>query len=243
MKTIFWVSILVFAGLLAGSTACAATYDLSGTWNYTLSECWADGGINCDPGPEASGTCVISQTGDCFVFAFTSGVVCSPPESCTFSGSVAGNLYTCSTTDIVDDENGSVTSTISFTAASETSASGTGTSRYTHPSGLWECNWGNTITLSKISNDVPVINYTLTVNQTGNGSVTLNPDGGVYGIGSIVTITADPDEGWHFDSWSGDADGSQNPVEIIMDEDKTISAIFSRLGRVPVGTLPLLLDD
>ncbi len=243
MKTSFWVSVLVFAGLLAGSSAYAATYDLSGTWNYTLSDCWASCGDEFNPGP-ATGTCFISQTGDCFVFAFTSGVVCSPPESCTFSGSVTDNLlYTCSTTDIVDDENGSVTSTIVFTAASETSASGTGTSRYTHPSGLWECNWGNTITLTKISDDVTVISYTLTVNQTGDGSVTLNPDGGVYNAGTTVTLTAVPDEGWQFYSWSGDAEGSQNPYEIVMDEDKTVLAIFTRLGRVPVGTLPLLLGD
>ena len=112
MKTSFWVSILVFAGLLSCSTAYTATYDLTGTWNYTLSDCWAVGGINCDPGPEASGTCVIEQTGDYFAFAFTSGVTCDPPESCTFSGSVADKVYTCSTTDIVDDENGTVTSKI-----------------------------------------------------------------------------------------------------------------------------------
>jgi hypothetical protein len=243
MKTSFWVSVLVFAGLLVCSSAYAATYDLSGTWNYTLSDCWAVGGINCDPGPEASVTCVISQTGDYFVFAFTSGVVCSPPESCTFTGSVAGNLYTCSTTDIVDNENGSVTSTIVFTAESETSASGSGTSRYTHPSGLWECNWHNTITLTKISDDVTVISYTLTVNQTGDGSVTLNPDGGVYNAGTTVTLTAVHDEGWQFYSWSGDAEGSQNPYEIVMDENKNVTAIFTRLGKAPIGSMHLLLGD
>ena len=150
MKMCFSVSILVLAGLLLCSPVYAATYDLTGTWNYTLSDCWAYGGINCNPGPEASGTCVIVQTGDTFIFAFTSGIVCSPPESCTFSGTVVANVYTCSTTDIVDDENGSVTSTIMFTAASATSAAGTGTSRYTHPSGLWECNWGNTISLTNL---------------------------------------------------------------------------------------------
>jgi hypothetical protein len=59
----------------------------------------------------------------------------------------------------------------------------------------------------------------------------------------IATLTAVPDRGWQFDSWSGDADGSQNPLEIIMDEDRTVSAIFTRLGGAPAGTLHLLLDN
>jgi hypothetical protein len=242
MKTRFSIGILVLAGLLLGSPVHAATYDLSGTWNYTLSDCWAYGGINCNPGPEASGTCTIVQTGDAFTFAYISGVVCNPAESCTFSGTVTGNVYTCSTTDIVDNEGGSVTTTIVFAAASATSAAGTGASRYTHPSGDWECNWGNTLSLTKTGGEPP-ITYTLTVNQTGNGNVNLDPDGGVYNAGTTVTLTAEPDEGWQFDSWSGDVEGSQNPVEIVMDENKTVSAIFTRLGGASVGTLHLLLDD
>jgi hypothetical protein len=242
MKTRFSIGILVLAGLLLCSPVHAATYDLTGTWNYTLSDCWANGGIYCNPGPEASGTCAIVQTGDTFTFAYTSGVVCDPPATCTFSGTVAGNVYTCSTTNIVDDEGGSVTTTIVFAAASATSAAGTGASRYTHPSGDWECNWGNTIFLTKTGGDPP-ITYTLTVNQTGNGNVTLDPDGGVYNAGTTVTLTAEPDVGWQFDHWSEDADGSQNPYEIVMNEDKTVSAIFTRMVKSSAGTLHLLLDD
>ena len=171
MKRRFSFVVLFLTGFLFGNPIYAATYDLTGTWSYILSDCWAYGGINCNPGPEAGGTCIIEQTGDSFAFAFTSGVACDPPESCTFSGTVSGNVYNCSTTDIVDDENGSVTSTIVFTATSATSAAGTGTSRYTHPSGDWECNWGNSIALTKIDDEIPTITYTLTANQTGNGSV------------------------------------------------------------------------
>ncbi|BBO71366.1 hypothetical protein DSCA_52960 [Desulfosarcina alkanivorans] len=243
MKKCFLTGVLVWLSFFLISPIHAATCDLTGTWNYTLSDCWAYGGINCNPGPEASGTCIISQAGDDFAFAFTSGAVCDPPESCTFSGTAIDNVYTCATTDIVDDENGSVTSTIVFTAASATSADGTGTSRYTHPSGLWECNWGNTISLTKASDYVPVITCTLTVDQTGDGSVTLDPAGGVYDFGTIVTLTPDPDAGWAFDSWSGDAQGSQNPYDIVMDEDKTVTAIFTRTGGTSSGALHLLLDD
>jgi hypothetical protein len=242
MKKLLSFSILVLAGLFFCVPVHSATYDLTGTWNYTLSGNWAEGDIGCSPGSPASGTCTIVQTGDVFTFAYTSGVVCDPAESCTFSGTVIGNTYTCSTTDIVDDEGGSVTSTILFTAASATTAVGSGNSLYTHPSGEWACTWGNTISLAK-DDGTPPIAYSLTINQTGNGTVTLDPSGGVYIAGTTVTLTAVPDEGWQFGSWSGDADGSQNPVEIIMDENKTVSAIFTRLGGAPAGTMHLLLGE
>jgi len=149
MKNFLFIGMLLFVSFFHAKDLFSATFDLSGTWNYALSDNWAVGGINCNPGLDASGTCTIDQTGDTFTFAFISGVVCSPPESCTFEGTVSGSVYTCSTTDTVDDEGGSVTINILFTASSTTSASGTGNSRYTHPSELWECNWGNSISLTR----------------------------------------------------------------------------------------------
>jgi len=149
MKKFLFIGILLFAGFFFVEDTFSATFDLTGTWDYTLSNNWAIGGINCNPGPDASGTCTIGQTGNAFSFAFISGVVCNPPESCTFEGTINGSVYTGSTTDTVDDEGGSVTSIIVFDATSATSASGTGTSKYTHPSNKWECRWGNSITLTR----------------------------------------------------------------------------------------------
>jgi uncharacterized repeat protein (TIGR02543 family) len=77
---------------------------------------------------------------------------------------------------------------------------------------------------------LPVQQYTLTVNTVGQGSVTLNPTGGVYDEGTVVTLTAVPDSGWQFDNWSGDLTGSTNPDTITMDADKTVTANFSELG-------------
>jgi len=152
LKKWLLVGMMIFAGIFFSGDLFAETYDLTGTWNYTLSDNWAVGGIECNPGPAASGTCTISQTGDAFSFAFTSGAVCDPPESCTFEGSVDVAVYTCATTDSVDDEGGSVTSNIVFTASSATSASGAGVSKYTHPSEKWECMWGSNMTLTKSEN-------------------------------------------------------------------------------------------
>jgi hypothetical protein len=120
-----------------------------------------------------------------------------------------------------------------------TEASGYSASKATFPD--WSCTWGfNSLLLSRGS--IPA-KYILTVNLSGSGSVTLDPAGGVYNSGTLVTLTAVPDPGWQFGSWAEDADGSQNPVEIIMDEDKTVSASFTLLGRSEPGVLHLLLGD
>jgi uncharacterized repeat protein (TIGR02543 family) len=77
---------------------------------------------------------------------------------------------------------------------------------------------------------IPVQQYTLTANTVGQGSVTLNPPGGTYDEGTVVTLTAVPDSGWQFDNWSGDLTGSANPDTITMDSNKTVTANFSEPG-------------
>ncbi|UCH21317.1 MAG: hypothetical protein JSU83_22930 [Deltaproteobacteria bacterium] len=68
--------------------------------------------------------------------------------------------------------------------------------------------------------------YDLTVNIVGSGTVTLNPPGGTYDAGTVVTLTATADPGWGFSGWSGDLTGSDNPATITMDADKNITATF-----------------
>ena len=147
MKRLRIIGTLVIFGILAAGAASAATYDLTGNWNYQISDSWPIGNP-FDQSVNASGQCIIDQQGNTFSFAFISGMICSPPECCTFEGTVSGSEYLCATTDIVDTEGGSVTSTINFTAASPTSASGSGNSVYTHPGG-YEMAWGNIIRLTR----------------------------------------------------------------------------------------------
>ena len=68
--------------------------------------------------------------------------------------------------------------------------------------------------------------YTLTVNTTGQGSVALNPPGGSYSSGTTVTLTATSVAGWHFDHWEGALTGSTNPTTLLMDSNKTVTAVF-----------------
>jgi len=74
------------------------------------------------------------------------------------------------------------------------------------------------------------IEYTLTVNVVGSGSVTKNPDQLTYPCGTQVTLTAIPDPCWTFSHWSGDLTGSTTPDTITMDSDKTVTAHFTKIN-------------
>ncbi|MFY7671904.1 InlB B-repeat-containing protein, partial [Tenacibaculum sp. MEBiC06402] len=95
------------------------------------------------------------------------------------------------------------------------------------------------------------IQRTLTVNAA-NGSVTAspNPVNGTYDDGTVVTLTAVPDSGYQFDSWSGDATGNTTQITVTMDGDKTVTASFSvTLGindekfKVPFKLYPNPVED
>ncbi|MCD6374216.1 MAG: DUF5123 domain-containing protein, partial [Caldisericaceae bacterium] len=68
----------------------------------------------------------------------------------------------------------------------------------------------------------------LTIIVEGNGSVMLDPPpvGKTYDPGTEVTLTAIPDTGYVFKEWQGDASGTDNPITITMDDDKTVTAVF-----------------
>lgn len=78
--------------------------------------------------------------------------------------------------------------------------------------------------------------YTLTVNTNGSGSVSRNPTNSVYPGGSTVTLTALPADGWAFSSWSGDATGSSNPINVTMDANKSVTATFTQLPTYTLTT-------
>ncbi len=68
--------------------------------------------------------------------------------------------------------------------------------------------------------------YSLTVSTSPGGTTDPSPDIYTYYGGKRVTLTAIPDSGYVFNGWSGDASGTENPITIIMDENKSIAANF-----------------
>lgn len=86
-----------------------------------------------------------------------------------------------------------------------------------------------TFTLSANRNFVAnfVLNtYTLNVTAV-NGTVNKAPNQATYNHGSTVQLTASPNTGYTFSSWSGDATGSANPLTVTMTANKNITANFT----------------
>lgn len=57
----------------------------------------------------------------------------------------------------------------------------------------------------------------------------ITPASGDYIIDSILELTAEANQGWQFVDWEGDFTGTQNPFNLTMDAEKTITANFQRL--------------
>lgn len=68
----------------------------------------------------------------------------------------------------------------------------------------------------------------ISVSPEGAGYIRQDPLGGIYDIGTTVTITAHANNGYKFDHWDGDVSGSDPTIQITMDKDKDIIAYFSK---------------
>ncbi|MDA1264786.1 MAG: DUF1349 domain-containing protein, partial [Planctomycetota bacterium] len=60
---------------------------------------------------------------------------------------------------------------------------------------------------------------------SGVGQV--SPDQPDYLCSDVVTLTAVPDAGSTFLGWQGDLSGTQNPIELVMSGDRTVTAVFA----------------
>ncbi len=84
----------------------------------------------------------------------------------------------------------------------------------------------------------------LTTSVVGSGSITKNPDQTTYTYGTTVQLTAVPTFGWTFHQWSGDLTGTDNPMNITIDSNKTVTATFqdaippqiSNVQAIPAST-------
>jgi uncharacterized repeat protein (TIGR02543 family) len=145
-----------------------------------------------------------------------------------------GNTYTLT----VNATNGSVTrspnqanysagSTVTLTAIPNqgyTFANWTGNLTGTTSPAIITMNSNKTVAANFVV--TPTETYTLTVNAT-NGSVTKSPDQSSYSAGTLVFLSAIPNQGYTFVNWTGDLAGSTSPVPITMNSNKTVWANFS----------------
>ena len=73
--------------------------------------------------------------------------------------------------------------------------------------------------------------YPLTVSITGSGTVSekiisAGKTTTEYTSGSVIRLTANPSDGWEFSGWSGSVSSTENPIELSVNEEKIITALF-----------------
>jgi hypothetical protein len=79
------------------------------------------------------------------------------------------------------------------------------------------------------------VNYALTLDIIGEGTVnqeivldkSTSKD---YESGTTVKLTAVPDDEWRFVEWSGDHTGTENPIQLTMDQAMSITAKFEKVS-------------
>jgi uncharacterized repeat protein (TIGR02543 family) len=72
------------------------------------------------------------------------------------------------------------------------------------------------------------VGHTLTISvaPANSGTVTNSPNLPYYAPDSDVTLSAVPSTSWVFSEWSGDASGTNNPLSVVMTNNKSITARF-----------------
>jgi len=93
---------------------------------------------------------------------------------------------------------------------------------------------------SKLSNEVSIVKYTLTVNKggTGTGTVTSSPAGincgsdcsEAYKAGNVVTLTATPNAGSTFTGWDGGSCSGAGTCSFTINTTKTVTANFAAVS-------------
>ena len=177
-----------------------------------------------------------STTGQISASTFSNqptGIRCQNSANLTIGGSIANkNTFSGNTTYGVEN----TTSSIIVNATSNYWGSDTGPRHTSNPPGTGD----------PVSNYVdfdPWIgqDFTLTVNKTGStgtGTVRSNPAGincdlsntdcsENYDYGTIVTLTAAPDAGSYFASWTGGCESQALTCKVTMDAAKTVTANFT----------------
>jgi hypothetical protein len=69
--------------------------------------------------------------------------------------------------------------------------------------------------------------YDVAVGTTGPGTLILDPPGGAYPAGTLLSVAAAPDPFAVFDGFGGDLTGDASPQPLSVDSDKTITASFT----------------
>jgi hypothetical protein len=85
--------------------------------------------------------------------------------------------------------------------------------------------------------------FTLTfgVYPASSGRIVLAPSQPAAGyiVNESITITATANTGYQFGHWEGDLTGTTNPAPLVVDGNKTITAVFNPVYALTVNTNPI----
>lgn len=81
---------------------------------------------------------------------------------------------------------------------------------------------------SKDENNITQHALFVEVDPIEGGSI--SPSSGKFEDGKTVTLLATPSTDYVFKNWAGDASGTGNPTTIIMNSDRTVTAVFEKRG-------------
>lgn len=78
------------------------------------------------------------------------------------------------------------------------------------------------------SKDDPIIQYSLTIEVTPSQGGSVSNSSGIYDTGETISLLATPSPEYVFKNWSGGASGTNNPITIVMNSNKNITANFEK---------------
>ena len=242
---------------VAGNKVLVANFAAipAGNFAVTLSSNPAAGGINNGSGSYLAGSTVVvtasPNTGYTFVNWTDGATIASTSSSYQFI--LTGNRSLVANYKIIPASQFAVVLSSSPVNGGMTDGEGaypSGTSvtvTATKNTGYTFVNWtekatgavastSSTYTFPLTTNRTLVANFVLntyTLNVTAvNGTVAKNPNQATYNHGTSVQLTATPNPGYTFSSWSGDATGSTNPLSVLMISNKNITANFTLVPAV-----------
>ncbi|MFP5081364.1 InlB B-repeat-containing protein [Pedobacter sp. JCM 36344] len=237
---------------MAGNRALVANFTAipAGSVAVLLSSNPTAGGTNSGSGAYAIGSTVtiasVANAGFTFVSWTENGTIVSPSSSYSFV--IASNRNFVANYKAVPSSQFAVVLTSNPTAGGTTDGEGSyasGTSvtiTAAQNTGYTFANWTDKISGVVVSTS-PKYLFALTTNRSFvanfvintyllnvtavNGVVVKNPNQPTYNHGTQVLLTATANPGYVFSSWSGNASGSANPLTVIMNDDKNITANFT----------------
>jgi len=70
--------------------------------------------------------------------------------------------------------------------------------------------------------------YDISINVDGEGNTKPEPGTYEYKEDETIALEAIPDEGWEFSEWTGSINSTDREVEVIIDSDKSVTAVFEK---------------